>query len=129
MGKGIGLALALCMLTPILGCSTADPVIESTTRLEDTQDPIGPYTVESVVLGVARGDKVEIFYNVDNQLRFIPVVMAEKADGELFIGAIPGRPAGSRITYYVAVTNDDGVRLVADPVGAGALPYSFRVTD
>lgn len=125
----ISLAAVFWLATALAGCQQADPIIESTSRLGNTTDTIGPYLVETVVVNVGRGDKVEVFYNVNDQGQFIPLRMEEQANGELFIGAIPGRPAGSRITYYVAVTDSDGKRLVTDPVGAGALPYSFLVTD
>lgn len=125
----ISLLGALCIASAVGACNEADPIIESTSRLGDTADTIGPYLVHSVILNVGRDDRVEVFYNVNDQASFIPLRMTEQANGELFIGGIPGRPAGSRITYYVAVSDPDGNRLVADPTGAGALPYSFLVTD
>jgi len=129
MRRGIGLILAICLAATLAACSGAGPIIESTSRLQDSTDTIGPYTVSAVVLNAGRDDLVELFYNVDNQARFIPLVMSEQANGELFTGEIPGRPVGSRITYYVAVTDTDDVRLATDPVGAGALPFSFRIVE
>lgn len=120
------LAMTLCAAAALGACSPAPPIIESTSRLGNTTDTVGPYQVETVVLDTRADDKVEVFYNVDNQIAFIPLLMTEQEGGELFIGAIPGRPAGSRISYFVAVSRD-GQRLVADPDSAAALPYSFVI--
>jgi hypothetical protein len=52
--------------------------------------------------------------------------MARATDTELFEAAIPGQPQGSRVQYFVSVQRE-GLRVVADPDGAGALPYQFDI--
>ncbi len=104
-------------------CDAATPVIESTTRLESTPDSVGPYVVNSVIIG-ADDDLVQLYYLIDDDLSFVPVVM--ERSGERYAAAIPGQASGSEIAYYVAVTRD-GVRLVSDPEAAGAGPYLFTI--
>jgi len=117
-------ALATVAL-PLLACTPAPPLIEATTRLGATSDTAGPYVVHSVVIGVD-GEAVELNYSVDDARRFIPVPMLAADDEESFRGEIPGQPAGSVISYYVAVLRD-GEQVASDPDAAGAGPYVFAV--
>lgn len=115
----------VCAVLVQVGCDEAAPIIESTTRLEDTTDTNGPYVVETVVIG-ADGDAIELVYLVDDDPEFIPVAMQLVPGTDVWVGEIPGRPAGTRISYYVEVLRD-GDRAAVDPKGAGAAPYEFRV--
>lgn len=116
-------ALPLAMVLLASACDAATPVIESTTRLESTADSVGPYVVNSVIIG-ADDDLVQLYYLIDDALTFVALVM--ERSGERYSAAIPGQPAGSEIAYYVAVTRD-GTRLVSDPEAAGAGPYVFTI--
>ena len=117
---------AFLLLALSLGaCSEAPPIIASTTVLESTPDTVGPYVVQSVILDV--GDhEVELRYRIDDDLRYLPLPMVADSGGELHSAAIPGRPAGTRIAYYVTVIAG-GERIVDDPEGAGAAPYTFTI--
>jgi hypothetical protein len=115
----------VCAVLAHAGCDEAAPIIESTTVLDDTTDTNGPYLVETVVIG-ADGDAVELDYVVDDDVEFIPVAMQLVPGTDLWVGEIPGRQVGSRISYYVEVLRD-GERAAVDPKGAGAAPYEFRV--
>jgi hypothetical protein len=106
-------------------CSEAPPIITSTTVLESTADTVGPYVVQSVIID-AGDHAVELRYRIDDDLRYLPVPMTADSDGELHSGAIPGRPAGTRIAYYVTVLSGSE-RIVDDPEGAGAGPYTFTI--
>ena len=128
--------VAAAVLWAAAGC--ADPFIEATTRVGDTSDVVGPYSVRAVVVGVASGDRVELRFNVidGEPENFIPVLMDEVdlgADdgttrGELFRQGIPGQPAGTEILYYVAVTRDGEV-VAEDPVGGDLRPFLFQVRE
>ena len=110
------------------GCVEAPPIIESTTALESTPDTVGPYVVHTVVSGVT-DQAVELRYRLDDDLRYIPLRMLTapgSSPGEHYTAAIPGRPAGTIIAYYVTVLQDD-TRIADDPVGAGAQPYTFAI--
>jgi hypothetical protein len=122
-----GSALLLLLGTALAACDRAAPSIESTTQLADTADTVGPYTVHTVVVG-AEGDVVELRYVIDDELHYIPrrMVADDGGGGELYIGRIPGQPAGSLVQYYVAVMRGDE-RVAVDPVGGGARPYAFRI--
>ena len=106
-------------------CDVSAPLIESTTRLEPTSDVVGPYVVQSVIIGVD-DENVDLDYLVDDARRFIPIPMTAVEGEELFRGEIPGQPSGTVISYYVAVVRD-GVRVAADPDAAGAGPYVFVI--
>jgi hypothetical protein len=119
------LALAVIFAT---GC--ADPFIEATTALSDTADPAGPYTVWTSVFGVDRSDSVELRYRVDGGDE-VTARMRRTDDpgddpGELHRGAIPGQPAGSEISYRVAVERG-GETVGLDPPES-APPFVFSVT-
>jgi hypothetical protein len=112
---------ALCLAA----CDVSAPLIESTTRLGPTGDTVGPYVVHTVIIGWD-GEHVDLDYLVDDAERFIPVPMTAVDGEERFRGEIPGQPAGTTISYYVAVVRD-GVRVASDPDAAGAGPYVFVV--
>lgn len=109
----------------LMACEPAVPVIESTLLLESTPDTVGPYVVQSAIVGVS-GHQVELRYQVDDDPSFIPLPMIADPGGELFVAAIPGRPAGSTIAYYVTVL-DGSERVADDPEAAAAGPYVFTI--
>lgn len=113
------------LLAFLAGACTAPPVIESTTRLQATTDTVGPYKVQSIVVGIT-DQVVELRYRPGDGAPFIPLVMTADDSGERFRAAIPGNPAGTRIGYYVAVL-EDGARIAADPDGAAARPHTFTI--
>jgi hypothetical protein len=120
----------LCLLGGVIflglcACQEAPPAIESTTVLQSTPDTVGPYVVQSVIVGVT-GHDVELRYQVDDDLRFIPLPMLPDDGGELFRAAIPGRSAGSTISYYVTVL-EGRERVADDPEAAAAGPYVFTI--
>lgn len=113
------------VLLGLCACQQAPPVIESTTALQSTPDTVGPYVVQSVIVGVTDQD-VELRYQVDGDLRFIPLPMMSEPGSELYRAAIPGRPTGSTISYYVTVL-DGSERIADDPEAAAAGPYVFTI--
>ncbi len=123
MTRLVTTVLALALLGT--GCDTATPVIESTTRLQPTTDEVGPYLVESVIIG-AEDDLVQLYYVIGEEDHYLPVRM--EPDGERFSAAIPGQPRGTVISYFVAVVRGD-VRVVSDPEAGGAAPYQFYVIE
>ena len=128
--------IVLSALLMLSAC--ADPFVESTALISETEDLQGPYTVRSVVIGVEWADRVELFYNVvdDEPENFIPLLMEPPEAGgdsgayrgELFVAGIPGQKAGSEVLYYVGVTRD-GEQVAADPVGGDLRPFVFSVRD
>lgn len=122
-------ALLFCV---VAGC--ADPFIEATTILGDTRDTQGPYTVQTVAVGVDQYDLVQLYYSVDDDDpdAFVPLVMEEGREddgiheGERFSRGIPGQPPGSEILYFVAIQRN-GEHVAEDPVGGDLRPFVFRV--
>ena len=123
MARLVTTLLALALLAT--ACDTATPVIESTTRLQPTPDEVGPYQVDSVIIG-AEDDLVQLYYVIGDQDHYLPVRM--EADGERFSALIPGQPRGTVISYFVAVVRDE-VRVVSDPEAGGAAPYQFYIIE
>ena len=117
----------------MLSVACADPTIDSTSVLTETEDTIGPYRVHSVILGALPTDQVEVFYNTLDNLpeHYIPRPMnpidADGRAGEVFLGQLPGQPAGTAIRYYIAVTRD-GERVAEDPVGGDLRPFTLRIS-
>ena len=124
--------LAYVLPTLLLLASCADPFIESTTLLGNTTDTLGPYQIQSVVLGVNETDKIEVFYNaLDNDPdHYLPMLMTgidgDGRSSELYEGAIPGQDAGTTIRYFVAVDRN-GARVAEDPVGGDLRPFMMRI--
>jgi hypothetical protein len=106
----------------LAGCDLAPPVIESTTRLADGADPLGPYVVQSIVREVADGDHVELRYAAGTG-PFIPRAMT--GEGDRFTAAIPGQSPGTEVRYLVAVTRR-GDELARDPADPTAT-YRFAI--
>ncbi|MCG8416305.1 MAG: hypothetical protein MJE77_00015 [Proteobacteria bacterium] len=121
--SGLAGLFGLCALP---ACDDAQPFIESTTVLSDTTDTVGPYVVQSIIVNAGGDDIVELRYFVDDQSQFIPLLMQADQDGERHEVGIPGRPAGSTISYYVTVLRD-GARVADDPGAGAAQPYQFNV--
>ncbi len=73
---------------------------------------MGPYLVQSIVIGSFDSDSVDLMYNpADSEPRhYIPIRMHARDEdlrtGELFEAGIPGQPAGTTIRYYVRVLRD-----------------------
>ena len=110
----------------------ADPYIESTTVLESGSDTVGPYQVQSVVIGSFDSDSVDLMYNpVDAKPhRYIPVRMhaldEDLRAGELFEAGIPGQPVGTTIRYYVRVLRD-GEHVAESPPFGDLRPFILDI--
>lgn len=114
------------LLTLATACTEAPPAIESLTELSATSDTVGPYVVQAVITGVT-GEEVELHYRIDDDRRYIPLPMRQSEQPERYSAALPGRPAGTVISYYVVVLRD-GDRVAMLPEGAAAAPFTFTIT-
>ncbi len=104
------------------------PTISGTTVPGSTFDTAGPYTITTNVTDVLSSvAAVALFYTVDNGLTFTAVPMTHGA-GNLYSGAIPGQPSGTRIKFYVkAVDSSSEANESVDPALAPASLYSFGI--
>lgn len=104
------------------------PVISGTTVPGSTFDAVGPYAVSTHVNDMLSGvGVVSLFYTVDNGLTFTEVPMTHGA-GDLYSGAIPGQPSGTKIKFYVkAVDSSAEANETVDPLGAPANLYAFGI--
>lgn len=98
----------------------ADPFIESTTILADTRDVVGPYVVDTVVIGTSGADRVELRIRradgPDRVIEMFEVADDGDAAGDVFRGLIAGRPVGTEIAYAVTVVRDAEI-VDRDPPG------------
>ena len=116
----------IVLLGGLLGACDTDPTIYSTTRLGDTPDRLGPYTVVTEVSDPDGIDKVSLRYKAGSTSE-VSVSMSAISQG-VYEGAIPGQPAFTVVRYYVLV--QDGDVQISDPPGAvssTAERYTFRV--
>ena len=104
------------------------PTISGTSVPGSTFDTAGPYTITTHVNDILSGvGAVSLFYTVDNGLTFTEVSMAHGAEN-LYSGAIPGQPSGTKIKFYVkAVDSSSEANETVDPAGAPAMLYSFGI--
>ncbi len=104
------------------------PTISGTTVPGSTFDTAGPYAITTHVNDILSGvGVVSLFYTTDNGLTFTEVPMAHGA-GDLYSGAIPGQPNGTKIKFYVkAVDSSAEANETVDPALAPAMLYSFGI--
>jgi subtilisin family serine protease len=100
------------------------PHISGTTRLDPTDDTTGPYVVETRVTDFSALNRVRLSYRV-NGGGFTPLSMTAVGGG-LYRAAIPGKPLGSEIEYYVEAV-DVALNAATDPPGAPAETYGFLI--
>lgn len=108
-------------LTDILG-----PTIAGVTNDQMTNDTVGPYPIQATVTDYSSVAAVKVYYRV-NQGSWFNVVM-DPAGGDIYSGAIPGAPAGTRIDYYVWA-QDSGGRTSTAPADAPTTFYTLLILD
>jgi hypothetical protein len=120
--------LPLALALSSLACGEA-PSIRDTTRLGDTFDRDGPYSVRAVVAHPENADDVVLVVQLD--VGSGATTTQRYAMGELrrgiFEAQIAGQPAFTRVRYHVEVS--DGDTTTTDPEGAaqGQSFYAFWV--
>ncbi|MBN2290752.1 MAG: putative Ig domain-containing protein, partial [Candidatus Glassbacteria bacterium] len=103
----------------------AAPVVSSTTRLDNTTDELGPYTITSTIVDNVLVRSAKLYYAVQGQ-QFRSVEMTPVADKiNLFTANIPGQKEGQNILYYIQA--GDSLHTVVDPAGAPETTYRFSV--
>jgi subtilisin family serine protease len=104
------------------------PVISGTTIPGSTFDTAGPYPITTHVMDVLSSvASVSIFYSTNNGSTFTEVPMT-LGTGDLYSGAIPGQPSGTKIKFYVkAIDSSAEANETVDPAGAPASLYSFGI--
>ncbi len=103
----------------------AGPAITNTTQYPNTEDPVGPYEIETTITDMSPLAEKTLFYRVGTQ-PFQALPMASVGLNR-FQADIPGQPLGSVIQYYVFAT-DLGGNQSADPPEAPSELYMFRVS-
>lgn len=100
------------------------PVFIGTTMLEDTEETVGPYEVETNVYDADGVEGVSLFFSSDS-VRFVEVPMEALGKGA-YRATIPAVGWGTRIWYYLEGEDRAGYRSV-DPSGAPDRRFSFEV--
>ena len=97
-----------CLLKPV----KIPVLIKSATKLYDTKDTEGPYSVRAIVLAA---DTVTLHYTVDGgeeQTVDMPKAVSDAAEREdrsnIYYADIPGQSSGSKVTYWVTASNATG---------------------
>lgn len=118
----------------VCACALEQPTILSVNGPSDTRNTQGPYAIHVVARAVSGDDDIVVRYStLGIPSSFLPVKATLRADdAELYVGGIPGQPAGSSVHFYVAVLRD-GDLLSTFPVNApvttsaNSMDLSFRV--
>src|SRR5262245_58998898 len=97
---------ALLALLLIASCSPEPPQILAIDTLVDTRDTTGPYLVTIVTRGIDMNDRVEIVYTTGQGGALNSTGAHEGPRDDIWIGAIPGQPAGTQVSYYATVLRD-----------------------
>jgi len=101
----------------------------SHTALTDTQDPIGPYSVDALVtpLGGASTAGVDLFWRVDEG-PWNAAPMSPAGPPDAWTGAIPGQDAPARVEYYLVATASNGRQAwLPEAFDPGDLSQAFLV--
>ncbi|MEZ4805891.1 MAG: agmatine deiminase family protein [Flavobacteriales bacterium] len=114
---------AIHCITKAIG--VADPLLISHQRLDDTYDTVNPYVVEAYMRHRTGIAGARLYWTTDTAQGFATVAMSAQADN-MWVGAIPAQPAGTRIFYYVEGEANSG-KVQVRPIVAPAGWWAFRV--
>jgi hypothetical protein len=101
------------------------PLILETTLVTDTDDPLGPYGVTTIVRDDAGVSGAWVLYSTDGRQTFESVAMSSLGE-DAFAARIGGLPLGTRVDYYV-VARDANANIGTDPSPAPGSTYCFLV--
>ncbi|MBK9276131.1 MAG: agmatine deiminase family protein [Flavobacteriales bacterium] len=109
------------------GIGVSDPLLIRHQRLDDTYDAVNPYPVEAYIRHRTGIASTQLYWTVDTAAGFAALPMADQG-GNVWAGAIPAQPAGTRIFYYIEATANSG-KMQVRPLVAPEGWWSFRVLD
>jgi len=118
------LLLSLCLVA--VACDDRAPFFIDTLILSDTVDPIGPYTVSTVVTDNRGVTEVELGYQIGLAAASIAVNCEQIETTENWNCLIPGPRRSTRI-YYSLTARNSADKSARDPALAPDT-YSFAVT-
>lgn len=117
---------SLCLAAfALLGCGDAGPTILSVTELHNTTSELGPYGVWATIVDDHEVKRVELHWRVGAGGEEPAVVMTALGD-DVWYGELPGQPVGSKIEWYVAVSDGraDGIDTFPDDYAGHPLKFS-----
>lgn len=96
------------------------------TPLADTEDAIGPYTIEAQVTpgSSAVGSSIFVHYGYDGVID--DSIAMTVVSGDLYSGAIPGPGSNALVTYFISAADQNGFRNTL-PTVAPVQYFSFSV--
>ncbi len=102
----------------------AGPEITNSTEYLGTDDPVGPYVIETTITDLSALAEQTLYYRSLGQpwqaLAMLPIGL------DRFEASIPGQPLETMVLYYVYAA-DEGDNHSTDPAGAPGAVYSFYV--
>ncbi|MBN2362390.1 MAG: hypothetical protein JXR83_23260 [Deltaproteobacteria bacterium] len=116
--------LGACLLA--VACDEEAPFFIDTLILSDTVDPVGPYTVSTVVVDNYGVIEVELDYQIGLPAAPIAVDCERNGNTDTWNCLIPGPRRSTRI-YYSLTARDSAGKTARDPALAPD-SYSFAVT-
>ncbi|MBV6405670.1 MAG: agmatine deiminase family protein [Flavobacteriales bacterium] len=109
------------------GIGVSDPLLIRHQRLDDTYETVDPYAVEAYIRHRTGIASAQLYWTVDTAAGFAAVPLTDQG-GDVWAGAIPAQPVGTRIFYYIEATANSG-KVQVRPLVAPAGWWSFRVLD
>ena len=124
MRLGVWALLGACLVG--VGCDDEAPFFVDTLILSDTIDPIGPYTVSTVVRDNRGVIDVQLDYQIGLAAAPIAVTCERSGSTDTWNCLIPGPRRATRI-YYALTARDSAGKIARDPA-LDPDSYSFAVT-
>ena len=109
------------------GIGVSDPLLIRHQRLDDTFDAVNPYPVEAYIRHRTGISGAQLYWTTDTAAGFAALPMTDQG-GNVWAGAIPAQPVGTRIFYYIEATANSG-KVQVRPLVAPDGWWDFRVLD
>ena len=101
------------------------PVISNTTKLVNTADELGPYTISAVIVDNVIVQNAKLYWSLQGGSFTAVSMVPDTSQINGFTASIPGKKEGSTILYYV--TASDESHTVTDPASAPGSAYRFSI--
>jgi hypothetical protein len=115
------------VLVPVLltvACAAEPARLVSVSQPEDTRDTAGPYVVQAELRGALGDDTLLLCWSTDASTFTALTTQPREGRDDLRAAAIPGQPAGTTVTFVLALVPEaSGCPVAADPASL----RSFRV--
>ncbi len=116
----------ICLILFASSCANdGAPEFVEVSILAHTESHLGPYEVLATIVDDTAVERVSLFFDINDGV--ITEVPMEQLSGDVWVGSIPGQPAGSVIRYLLLAIDPEGEQSQYPPEGADPNLNVFRV--